>query len=337
MPDFWKSAGLHLVEIDDRGWLTVTPDYLRAYLTRPEVHPIDTSCAEEVALFEDLMADPFQAVEPERLNRIADADAEENYGFLLRFRDTLVAAGTLEEGYLRLMRGGRADLPPVFIDQMVHLILRNILKDCRDPIRIKAAEILFREQTVSTDGGRIMLADEEIVEMYSQSGGAGGLGRLLVANETPMRRIEMDVLGEDNKHIYWERSDRFDTVIDLRFTEPALDGLARVIEAWIRHFTSINVRVQPRRDIKDERWSWHIGLDRESTRILNALYKGEAVGLADLERLIALFRMDMEEGALVIDGMGGKPVYLGLAAGPGNRLKMKPQNLLTNLPLRPGA
>lgn len=327
---------MHLVEVDDRGWLTVTPDYLRAYLTRPEVHPIETSCAEEHALFEDLMADPFRAVEPARLERIADADAAENYRFLLSFRDLLAEAGTIEESYLRIMRDGRADLPPVFIDQMVHLILRNILKDCRDPIRVKAAEVFFREQTVSTDQGRIMLADEEIVEMYSQSGGAGGLGRLLVANETPMRRVEMDVLGEDNKHSYWERSDRFDTVMDIRFTEPALDGVARVIEAWVRHFTGIKARVQPRRDIKDERWSWHIGLDRESTSILNALYKGEPVGVADLERLIALFRMDIEDGARLIDGMKGKPVYLGLAMGPGNRLKMKPQNLLTNLPLRPG-
>ena len=63
---FWKSAGPHLVERNDAGWLSVTPDLIRAYLTRPEVHPIETSCAKEVALFEALMADPFAAVPDDR-------------------------------------------------------------------------------------------------------------------------------------------------------------------------------------------------------------------------------------------------------------------------------
>ena len=57
--EFWKSAGLHLVERDERGWLKVTPDYLRAYFTRPEIHPVEGSCSSEHALFERLMNDPF--------------------------------------------------------------------------------------------------------------------------------------------------------------------------------------------------------------------------------------------------------------------------------------
>ena len=47
MRDFWKSAGMHLLERDKQGWLAVTPDYLRAYLTRPEVHPVEESCEAE--------------------------------------------------------------------------------------------------------------------------------------------------------------------------------------------------------------------------------------------------------------------------------------------------
>ena len=41
--EFWKSAGMHLLERGAEGWLHVTPDFLRAYYTRPEVHPIDTT------------------------------------------------------------------------------------------------------------------------------------------------------------------------------------------------------------------------------------------------------------------------------------------------------
>ncbi|MGD9868579.1 MAG: DUF6352 family protein [Hyphomicrobiales bacterium] len=331
--DFWKSAGLHLVARNKQGWLDVTPDYLRAYYTRPEIHPIDESCDEEHRLFEELMADPFLEVPPERLGRIADADAADNYRVVLGFRDRLAAAGTIEGAYLAMMREGNLALPPVFIDQMVHLILANLLRNCGEPMRLRAAELFFREQNVSNDDGRIMLADEEIVEMYGQGGGAGGLGQLLMDSDTPMRRVELDVLDDDNKDIYWARSDRFDTVVDFRFTLPALDAFARAMEAWITHFTGLVTRIQPRQSVQDESWSWHIGLDREATAILNALYNGEQVSAADTQRLVALFRMDIEDRSAVSPAMRGKPVYLGLAMTPDRKVKMKPQNLLINLPL----
>ena len=72
--DFWKSAGLHLVEIGPENWLKVTPQLLLAYWTRPEVHPIETSCAAEVRLHEELLADPLMPVDETRLARSADAD-----------------------------------------------------------------------------------------------------------------------------------------------------------------------------------------------------------------------------------------------------------------------
>jgi len=333
MNDFWKSAGIHLVGTNDQGWLAVTPDYLRAYYTRPEVHPIDTSCEEEVRLFEDLMADPFLAVSAERLSLLQDQDAAYNYKVVLGFRDHLAEAKTIEGAYLRIMRSEQLDIPPVFVDQMVHLIMRNILKGCDDPIRLRAGELFFREQNVSTDDGRVMLADEEIVSMHAATGGLGSLGQLLIDNETPLRKVEMDVLSEDNASIYWDRSDRFDTVIDFRFTQPPLDAFARVLEQWVSHFLGLGVRVEPRQSVQDEQWTWHIGLDRESTRILNALYEGNDLDEGDGDRLIALFRMWVDDDKALIDAMRGKPIYLGLAMTADKIVKMKPQNLLTNMPL----
>ena len=210
--DFWKSAGMHLVERNADGWLTVTPDYLRAYLTRPEVHPVEESNGHEIALHEALLADPFRAVSDAEIATIEDADAIETYRIVLTFRDLLVRAGSIEGAYLQLMRSQKpVHLPPVFLDQMVHLILRNVLRDVRDPIRLRAAELFFRDQTVSTEGGRLMLADDEIVEMQSQSAGTG-LAQLLNETGTPMKQVDLDVLDEDNASIYWQRSDRFDTV-----------------------------------------------------------------------------------------------------------------------------
>ena len=335
--EFWKSAGMHLLDRGAEGWLNVTPDFLRAYYTRPEVHPIDTSCAAEVALHDELMADPLRPVDAQRLATLADAEAAETYRLVLAFRDLLVDAGTIEGAYLRLVRQARIAIPPVFMDQMVHLILRNVLDGCTDPMRLRAAELFFREQNASTNDGRLMLADEEIVDMHARAGTETGLGQLLAETGTPLKSVALDVLDEDNKGIYWGRSDRFDTVIDFRFEQPAPDAFARVIESWLQHLLELEVRVEPRPRIDDPDWRWHIGLDREATRVLNALYEGRTPTLEDMASIVGLFRMRIRDERMVLDRVKGKPVYLGLAMDARKRVKMKPQNLLTNLPIVPAA
>jgi len=331
---FWQSAGLHLLKRTGDGWLGVTPDFLRAYFTRPEVHPIETSCAAEVQLFEELMADPALPVGEDRLERLADPDARDNYRAVLAFRARLLEAGTVEGAYLALVRAPDPRVPPVFLDQLVHVILRNILDGCRDPMRLRAAELLFREQTVSTEGGRILLADEEILDLHARAGTETGLAQLLIESATPQRQVTLDVLGEDNKQLYWARSDRFDMVLDLRFGEPGADALARVIEAWIGHFMRQQVRVEPRPKLEDSDWRWHIGLDKEANRILNLMYDGKLPSPEDLARIIGLYRMRFADESALIERVRGHPIYLALAATADKRLRMKPQNLLLNLPLR---
>ncbi len=331
--DFWKSAGRDLLEPAANGWLKVTPDFLRAYLTRPEGHPIETSCANEVALFNRLMDDPFHKVPDETLASLGDPDAIGNYKAVLAFRDALVAAGTVEGAYLAIMRGGEIRIPPVFLDQLVHVILRHALDGVSDPIRLRAGEIFFREQNINTDANQLMLADEDVIDMHAKSGGAGGLGQLLVESGTRMKSVELDVLDGDNAAIYWERSDRFDTVIDFRFGLPALDGFARVIEAWVKHLTGHIVRVQPRKQIDDGDWRWHIGLDRNGTDILNKLYEGADVPLDEIARIIGLFQMTFSDDTALQPHVRGRPIYLALAMSTARRVKMKPQNLIMNLPL----
>ncbi len=330
--EFWKSAGLHLVTRNADGWLNVTADYLRAYLTRPEVHPVEASNAHEIALHEALLADPFRPVSEAEIGAIADPDAIDTYRIVLIFRDALMKGGSIERTYLDLMRTKTPPrLPPVFIDQMVHLILCNAMKDCRYPLQLRAAELFFRDQTVSIDEGRIMLADEEIVEMQAASGETG-LAQLLAETGTPQKLVQLDVLDEDNEQLYWARSDRFDTVVDFRFEQPALDAFARVVEIWLLHLMRIEVKVEPRPKLEDPDWRWHIGLDVEGTRILNALYEQTPVSPEDMAQIIALFRLRFTDEKRLIERVRGKPVYLALAMTEARRLKMKPQNLLTNLP-----
>ena len=91
--------------------------------------------------------------------------------------------------------------------------------------------------------------------------------------------------------------------------------------------------VSPVREIPDPDWVWHVGLDAEATAMLNEIYNGGEVEPERMHRIIGLFRVDFAQPAAMRAEIAGKPVYLGLAATADYRLRMKPQNLLTNLPL----
>jgi hypothetical protein len=340
MADFWSHCGYHLLERRGDGRLGVTDGFLGAYMARPELATVAESCDAERALHAALTANPREAVSAGRLAALADADARDNWQVALAFRDRLAAAGTVEDCYLGLFTGAPLAVPPMFIDQLAQVVLRGLLNDAdpsrgerADPMRARAAELLFRAQKVTIRDGAIMAADEETVGMYAATGGFGDLGRLVAAAETPTRTIELDVLGEDNADIYWQRDERHDTVIDLSFTRPGLDALTRVLEAWVAHFTGAKVSIQPVASIADERWVWHIGLDAEATAILNDLYQGAEVADDRLARLISLFRLEFEDPSLMTAHIAGRPVYLAMATTTEGVLHLKPQNLLVNLPL----
>ncbi len=333
MADFWTSSGYHLLERGRSGHLGLTDDYLRAFLMRAELHPIEESCAVERAVHADLMADPRRAIEDARLEAIKDADAAENYRFLLGFRDALVAAGSLEAGYLDIVRADGIALPPSFLDRLAHAILRNILDAGEDPVQARAAELLFREQRVTLRDGAVMVADAETVDNHASGANFGSLGQIAAQAGTSLASVELDVMTLANAGQYWERSERFDMVLDLRFTAPGLDALARCLEAWIAHFLDIKTRIQPAPSITDERWSWHIGLDAEASKLLDELYRGMSVGEDRLARLLSLFILEFDDPALMAPAIAGRPVYLGMAMSQSGVLRLKPQNLLVNLPL----
>ncbi|MFQ5955890.1 MAG: DUF6352 family protein [Kiloniellales bacterium] len=334
MADFWRNSGYHLLRRDKDGKLVVGDDFLRAYLRRPEMRPVEDSGAAERALHARLLESPRMAVPEARIAAIEDADARDNYRMVLRFRDRLLARPTLEACYLDYFTEGRPiDVPPLFLDQLAHIILRNVLDGIDDGFMARAGELFFRPQKVTVKDGAILLADEEVVEMYALTGGFGGLGRLIVEARTPVKTVELDVLGPATAAGYFDRDERHDTVLDLTFGRPGLDALCRVLEAWLTHFLGIAASIQPVQRISDERWVWHTGLDVESSAILNDLYDGKEVDEARLGRLISLFRLDVEDLTVIRPDIAGRPVYLGLAMSEDETLRLKPQNLLVNLPL----
>jgi hypothetical protein len=333
MPDFWRNSGFHLLERDADGRLRLTDDFLRAYLLRPEIRPADESGPNEVALHETLMDSPRRDVPEAELALVEDADTRDNYRVLLSFFERLKRADSIEACYAGIFSGGKVDVPPLFLDQLAQIILRNVLDGCEDPLEARAAEIFYREQKANADGGLVMLADQETVEMHASGGAYGSLGRLIVEAQTPLSTVNLEVLDRENAELYWLRDQRHDFVVSLNFGRAANQAFCRVLEKWIGHFFAVEVRVQGLRAIEDHSWAWHVGLDAESSSVLNDLWRGEEVEPGRMRRVLALFRLDFADQAAMRADVAGRPVYLALSMDEDNVVRIKPQNLLLNLPI----
>jgi hypothetical protein len=311
--------------------LTVTDDFLRAYYLRPEIHPVEESGDAELRLHSSLMNAPRRSVGEKELEAIEDADARDNYRVILKFRQKLLDAGTVEGCYRGLFKTG-VDVPPMFVDQLVHVILRNVLDGCDDPLKLRAAELFFREQKATIQEGHALLADLETVEMHASGNRYGAIGKLIVEAQGDLGKVDLDVLDRANAALYWERDSRHDTVISLTYGRPALDALCRVMEAWVSHFLKTKVQVKPIRKIDEAPWAWHVGLDAESTAILNELWSGAQIEQGRMRNILAIFGLQFDDPAAMRTDLRGRTIYLALSCEDGV-VRMKPQNLLTNLPL----
>jgi hypothetical protein len=332
MADFWQNCGYRLLTKNADGRLQVTDDYLRLYYTRPELAPPPEAEAAEHALHASLLDSPRRDVTEADLAELKDGDARENYQVMLRFRKRLLEAPTLESFYAGLFQRDVA-VPPDFIHHTVQVILRGILDGTKDGLEARAAELFFRRQRVMVQEGAVMAADDETVQMHAETGGFGNLGKLLREGQMQTRSVELDVLDDKNAGRYFERDESHDTVLQLNTGRPGCAALCRVLERWIAHFHGVRTTVTPVREIADEEWLWHVGLDAEATTLLNEVYAGGEVDAERMKRIVGLFRVDFSDPGALRPENAGSPVFLGLATGQDGTLRMKPQNLLVNLPL----
>jgi hypothetical protein len=332
MPDFWSSSGYRFLARAADGRLLVTDEYLRTYYEQPELALVAESCAAERALHERLLQEPRRAVSDAELDALADPDARENYRVMLRFRAQLLAAPTLESFYSSIFERDVA-VPPAFIHQTVQVILRGLLDGIDNGLEARAAEIFFRPQSVSVEGGAVLLADQETVAKHAAHAGLGNLGRFLREQQVPLKTAELEVLDEQNHSDYFGRDERYDLALQVNPGTPGSRAFARVLERWIEHFHGVKTQITPVREIPDEDWLWHVGLDAEATAMLNDIYNGGEVDEDRMKRVIGLYRLDFIDRAAARPELEGAPVFLGLAVTPQSTLRMKPQNLLMNLPL----
>ncbi|MDQ4136617.1 MAG: DUF6352 family protein [Pseudomonadota bacterium] len=330
MREFWVSSGHHLTRRTEGGGLAVTDELLLAYLARPELMPPDDACMAERALHAALMQAPRRPVSSAEIAAIADPDARENWSFMIAFRDRLLAAATVEAAYLALVRHAPGSVPPLFLNQLVHLILRNALDACEDPYVLRAAELFFRPQRASIHDGTLLLADAEVIESHALGQSQSPLVAMLGKDPAG----ELDVLDDANAWTYWSRSDAFTMALNLGSNPRSREGLARAIEVWVRHLLHVDVAVEPLERIEDKDWRWFVGLDPEGTRIGNALWNGETVDPETAAQVLALFRLALPKDAPVEPRVAGHPVYLLLAMAADRSVRLKPQNLVVGLPLR---
>jgi len=331
--EFWVSSGHHMTQPTKGGGLAVTDEMILAYLARPELIPPDDACAAERALHAMLMTAPARPVPQAMIAAIADEDARENWAFMIGFRDRLLACPSIEAAYLDMIRQGAAGIPPLFLNQLVHLILRNALDGCDDPYVLRAAELFFRPQKASFRDGTLLLADAELIEGFEAERSSLMHTAPLAAMLGSDAMAELEVMSEANAATYWSCSDAFSMALNFGGDPRAREALCRVVEIWIGHMLGITVTVTPEARIEDADWRWFVGLDAQATAIGNAFWKGEAVEPSVAARICGLFRLDFADPRNVSPKIAGKPVYLIMAFSEDMTLRLKPQNLIVGLPL----
>lgn len=349
----WPSVGFaeleRLAEPERRGWLVPTDAWWRRQFARPELALVDESCAAERALHAALQATPTRPVSEAELARLADADARENYRVFLQFRDRVLRAGSLEAAYAGLFGGAGVDIAPLFVDLLAEAILRGVLDDCGEALEWRAAEMLFRAQRCTRVDSRLLAGDRDTLDLLNRHAGLGELGRLLVQAGAAPRAVQLEVLGPDQAAAYFAQAERRRFLLDLTAeierdlghglalrlanAQSGLKMLGRVLERWVAHLLGVQVRIQPLARIDDAQWRWHVGLDAVATALLNDLYEGREVDDERLQGVVGLFRLDFASPADMRPDVAGRPVYLGAAMDRDGLMRLKPQNLLTNLPL----
>jgi hypothetical protein len=329
MTHFWAASGHLLLDRAPSGGLAVTDDFLKAYLARPELLPPEEACEAERALHAKLMEQPQADISKAEIAAVADEDARENWRFMLGWRDRLTAAPTLEAAYAALIRQGVAGIPPLFLDQLVHVILRGALDAVEDPFVVRAAECLFRPQRVTFHENTILLADAEIIEGHETDRHASPLLAMLGGPAV----TSLDILKTANAEHYWQRSDGFDMVLDLGGKPSGRVALGEALRHWLRAIHGFEATIEPVESVKDADWRWFVGLDAEATAIGNALWQGETMADDAASRLLALYRLTLPGDLPVLPAAKGAPVYLLMAMSDDRILRMKPQNLVAGLPL----
>ena len=233
----------------------------------------------------------------------------------------------MEAAYLAIVRQDLS-FPPILLNQLVQVILRNVLDDCDDALVLRAAEMFFRPQKLTLDQGSLIAADEETV---SRLGHQPVVAVGVVARIARRRRVE--VLSDTNCGLYWERSDSFDMALDLTAGRRGLAALGDVVTRWVRHLLAVETQIHALTELRDV-LTWYVGLDATATRIGDALWNGDELDQTTRALVVGLYRLSFADDVEILESVRGAPIYLIAAMSNDQVLRLKPQNLITGLPIQ---
>jgi hypothetical protein len=194
---------------------------------------------------------------------------------------------------------------------------------------LRAAEMFFRPQRMTQHEGALIAADEETIAGKSETPVSPLVSMLGIPAEA-----EIDVINDDNAAYYFEHSDQFHMAIDLTAGRRGLAALSEVIGRWIEHLLAVEVVIEPLTEMRDVNLTWYVGLDADATQIGDALWNGEELDEATRSRVVGLYRLTFRDPGVAIEKVKGEPVFLILAMDQDKVLRIKPQNLLTGLPIK---
>ncbi len=333
--DFWVSSGHHLVDRNEAGGLVVTGEFLKAYVARPELMPPPEACPVERGLHAQLLAEPRAVISAAEIALIEDVDARENFAVFLSFRDHLLRHSSLEAAYLALLRGergqGTPQVPPLFMQQLTHLIARNAFDGVRDARVLRAAECFWRTQRVTFHEGSVLLADQEAIESHEHDRDHSPLLTMLGGPAVS----ELEVLSDDNAATYAGRSDAHDMVYDLTHPAEGRQALALGMAIWTTHLLGFSPVYEPVERFANESFAWFLALDAEGTAIGNKVWTGEVLAESETRRILALFAFTLPDHPRILEDQRGKRAFAILGSTGERLVRIKPQNLIAGLPLGP--
>jgi hypothetical protein len=194
---------------------------------------------------------------------------------------------------------------------------------------LRAAELFFRPQRMTLHDGSLIAADEETISGKSDTPVSPLVSMLGIP-----AAAEIDVMNDDNAEHYFEHSDQFHVALDLTGGRRGLQALGSVIARWVGHLLAVEVEVAPLTEMREAKLSWYVGLDADGTRIGDMLWNGDELDDGTQARVVGLFRLTFRDPDVVMDKVKGEPVYLILAMDKDKVLRLKPQNLVTGLPIK---
>jgi hypothetical protein len=121
--------------------------------------------------------------------------------------------------------------------------------------------------------------------------------------------------------------------LDLTAGRRGLAALGDVVTRWVRHLLAIDVEIDAVTELRDVTLTWYVGLDANATRIGDTLWHGDELDQAARELVIGLYRLTYADDAEIVEKARGAPTYLIAAMSPERVVRLKPQNLITGLPV----